>query len=177
MKDNDLPDVPVVAKKLLDTAEVQMKVKDEEIQQLKKHFEDLTEDYEKLESEFYDLTLKNVKNEQGKKKVERKVERLEQQKFERDLRTDFCSRRIKILMDDKKCYHLSSDDKRNYQRLELVREYVFISGINILLEVRTWMAGHFNRMIEIVPKFSEAGLPEVVAYIENLNPKEITIYE
>jgi hypothetical protein len=176
MEDNDLPDVPVVAKKLLDSAEVDLKVKDEEIQHLKKQFEDLTEDYEKLETDFYSLALENVKNRQGKKKIERRVERLEQQKFDRDVRTNFCSRRIKILKDDGKCYYLSCDDKKNYQGLELVREYVFVSGINVRLDVRKWMAGEFNRKIDIVPKFSEAELQTVVTYIESLNPKEVTIY-
>jgi hypothetical protein len=166
MEDNNLPDEPVVAKKLLDSASIELKCKDEEILRLKKQFEDLTEDYEKLESECYELALENVKNEQGKKKVERKVQRLEQQQFDRDVRTDFCSRRIKVLVDDKKCYHLSSDDKRNYKGLELVREYLFVSGINIRLDVRTWMATQFNRKIDIVPKFSEGEFPVVVAYIE-----------
>jgi hypothetical protein len=54
MEDNDLPDEPVVAKKLLDTAEVELKVKDAEIEELK-------EDYERLE-EFYDLALENFHN-------------------------------------------------------------------------------------------------------------------
>jgi hypothetical protein len=169
MEDNDLPDEPVVAKKLLDSATLVLKVKDAEIEELK-------EDYEKLESDFYDLALENVKNEQGKKKVERRVERLEQRQFDRDVRTDYCSRRIKILKDEEKCYHLSCDDKRNYQGLELVSEYVFVSGINIRLDARTWMASQFNRKIDTVPKFSESELPTVVTYIESLNPKEITIY-
>jgi hypothetical protein len=60
--------------------------------------------------------------------------------------------------------------------LELVREYLFVSGINVRLDVRTWMARQFNRRIDIVPKFSEAEFPEVVDYIEELNPKEITIH-
>jgi hypothetical protein len=170
MEDNGLPDEPVVAKRLLDSAEVQLKVKDAEIEELK-------EDYERLEQEFYDLALENFQNRQEKRKVERKVERFERQQVERDVRTNFCSRRIKILRDEKKCYYLPSDDKRNYQGLELMREYLFVSGINVRLDVRTWMARQFNRRTEIVPKFTEAELPVVVTYIEDLNPKEITIHE
>jgi hypothetical protein len=96
MEDNDLPDEPVVAKRLLDSATVEWKVKDAEIEELK-------EDYERLEQEFYDLALENFHNGQQKRKVERKVERLERQQFDRDVRTNFCSRRIKILRDEKKC--------------------------------------------------------------------------
>jgi hypothetical protein len=169
MNNNDLPDEPVVAKRLLDSATVELKAKDAEIEELK-------EDYERLENEFYDLVLENVKNEQGRKKMERKVVRLEEQQFDKDVRTNFCSRRIKILRDEKKCYYLSSDDKGNYQGLELVRECLFVSGINVRLDVRTWMGRQFNRRIDIVPKFSEAELPEVTTYIEELNPKEITIH-
>jgi FtsZ-binding cell division protein ZapB len=65
MEDNDLPDEPVVAKRLLDSATVELKVKDAEIEELK-------EDYERLEQEFYDLALEIFHNGQRRGKLKEK---------------------------------------------------------------------------------------------------------
>jgi hypothetical protein len=184
MEDNDLPDVPVVAKKLLDSAEVKLKVKDDEIQlskterdTIKEEKEELEDDYEKLEDEFDELAQEKFDLEKKHIKTVRKVKKLERQQYDRDVRTDFCSRKVKILKDVENNYYLSSDDSRRYRKYKLVRVYEFVSGINMRLDIRNWMAERFNRKMEAVPEFSKEELPVVEAYLESKNPKRIIVYE
>jgi hypothetical protein len=82
MEEIGLPDVPVVAKKLLDSAEVELKVKDAEITSLKEQVEALTDENKDLKIDINVLGLK-------KKKLGIKLKRLERKQFDRDVRTEF----------------------------------------------------------------------------------------
>jgi predicted nuclease with TOPRIM domain len=149
----------------------------EKLNSITDELDSVKEDKKELESEFDELAQEKFNLEKKHTKTVRKVKELERQKIARDVRTDFCSRKVKILKDAKNNYYLSSDDKKRYRKLKLVRVYEFVSGINMRLDVRNWMAERFNRRMEAVPEFSEEEFPVVEAYLESKNPKRIIVYE
>jgi regulator of replication initiation timing len=165
MEDNDLPDEPVVAKRLLDSASVQLKVKDEEISDLKDQVEALTDENRDLKIDINVLGLK-------KKKLGIKLKRLERKQFDRDVRTNLCYRNVKILK-DVTTHYFSADHQKRYRKLPVVHQFVFPSNMNVRREVKRWMENEFKREIEAVPSFSEAELPAVLDYVRSLKPKKI----
>jgi hypothetical protein len=158
MEDNGLSDEPVVAKRLLDSASVELKVKGAEIEELKVQVKELQIDNQVL-------GLK-------KKKLSLKLKRLEDEKFDRDVRTNLCDRNVRILMDDG-TYYFSANHEKRYKKLDVVYQFVFPANMNVRRDVRRWMEMEFDRKVETVPSFSADEFQAVVDYIKSLSPKEI----
>jgi hypothetical protein len=148
----------------------------EKLNGISEELDSVKEDKKELESEFDELAQEKFDLEKKHIKTVRKVKTLERQQYDRDVRTDYCSRKVKILKNEH-TYYLSSDDSRRYRGYRLVRVYEFVSGINMRLDVRDWMEERFEKKIETVPKFSEEELPVVEAYLESKEPKRIIVYE
>jgi hypothetical protein len=107
-----------------------------------------------------------------KKKLSKKLKKLEKQQFDRDGRTDMCYRNVKLLVKDG-TYFLSANHEKKYKKLDVVYQFVFPANMNVRRDVRRWMKGEFNRKIETEPSFTADEFHVVVNYIESLSPKEI----
>jgi regulator of replication initiation timing len=167
-------------KPLMDNMRVEAKIEhlNELVSDLHEKLDSITEDYEKLESEFGELVVEDFKQGLEKKKIEERLCKVEQQQFDRDVRTDLFDRNVKLLVKDG-TYFLSADHEKKHQKLNVVYQFVFPANMNVRRDVRRWMRRKFNRKVAAVPSFPADEFHVVVNYIESRKPKAINefVYE
>jgi predicted nuclease with TOPRIM domain len=140
MEDNNLPDVPVVANKLLDRLKVEAKIEDlnDLVADLQEKMDSISEELDTLKKEKFHLEKDFDNLAIEKLELEKRVDEVEAEVSNKSVRVDICDKKLKII-ELEGLYYISADqDYSKFERIGGKIRYVFYfpASMNVRQAVR-----------------------------------------
>jgi hypothetical protein len=127
-------------------------------------------DKKELESDFDELVLENLKQEQKIKAVEEGTGHLEQENEDKSVRVDICDKKLKIIELEGLYYVSAHQDYSTFERLGGKIKYVF--WFPATMNMRQAVRRDFEKD-EIVPVFEKKELKNLMRDLLTKNPTNV----